>query len=90
MLSLLLRPGATFSGSAGAAFKLNNIFDLLNEQLNPILKISVPKKILSSFGKEIVDEMLFSNHNIIPDVLNKNLFKFKDENFKISIQGMIF
>tara|TARA_A100000164_G_scaffold66978_1_gene55630 strand:- start:1403 stop:2803 length:1401 start_codon:yes stop_codon:yes gene_type:complete len=70
--------------------KLNNIFDLLNEQLNPILTISVPKKILSSFGKEIVDEMLFSNHNIIPDVLNKNLFKFKDENFKVSIQGMIF
>ena len=70
--------------------KLNNIFDLLNEQLNPILKISAPKKILSSLGKEIVDEMLFSNHNIIPDVLNKNLFKFKDENFKVSIQGMIF
>ena len=57
--------------------------------INPILKISAPK-ILSSLGKEIVDEMLFSNHNIVPDVLNKNLFKFKDENFKVSIQGMIF
>ncbi len=70
--------------------KLNIIFDLLNEKLNPILKLSVPKKLLSSLGKEIADEMLFANHNIIPGVLNKNLFKFNNENFKSSIQGMIF
>jgi uncharacterized protein (TIGR01777 family) len=70
--------------------KLNIIFDLLNQKLNPVLKLSVPKKLLSSLGKEIADEMLFANHNIIPEVLNKNLFKFNNENFKGSIQGMIF
>ena len=69
--------------------KLKIIFDLLNQKLNPILKISVPKKLLSSLGKEITDEMLFANHNIIPGVLNQNLFKFNNENFKSSIQGMI-